>query len=117
MKIQGQKEIYDVYFHTYPNFPRTEKSGQRVVRIAAWGRDKIMGGPTIIHETGDITSLKLENLREEDLRKVFQMTVVSLELSNIEEMKPRVTGEAALILIPIAFLLMLIGGFAYIWMQ
>jgi hypothetical protein len=32
-------------------------------------------------------------------------------------MKQSFPGEAALILIPVIFLLMLVGGFAYIWMQ
>lgn len=116
MKIQGQREIYDVYFHTYPSFPRTEKSGQRVVRMAAWGRDKIMGGPTVVWETGDIG----DNLRDTDenhVRDVFEFAVRTCEFLNIPEQKPKVTGEAALILIPIIFLLMLVGGFAYIWMQ
>ena len=116
MKIRGQREIYDVYFHSYPNFPHTEKSGQKVVRIAAWGRDKIMGGPTVIWETGDVGNA-LDNLDENELRDVFEFAARTCELLNIPERKPQVTGEAALILIPIIFLLMLVGGFAYIWMQ
>lgn len=116
MKIQGQKEVYDVYFYTYPSFPHTENSGKRVVRVDAWGRDKIMGGPTVIWETKDIGTV-LDDLDEAGLRDTFELAVRTCEFLDIPQQKPKVTGEAALILIPIIFLLMLIGGFAYIWMQ
>ena len=127
MKIQGQRETYDVYFYTYPKASNHEilterdrqkyKSGITVARVDAWGRDKIMGGPTTIWESNSVNAESFELSTEEQRREFFQRYVDKCETRGYEEMPPQVTGEAALILIPVIFLLMLVGGFAYIWMQ
>lgn len=127
MKIQGQKESYDVYFHTYKKASNHQflserekqkyKSGITVIRVNAWRRDKIMGGPTTIWESNSVNAQSLELSTEEQRREFFQRYVDKCESRGYEEMPPQVTGEAALILIPIIFLFMLIGGFAYIWTQ